>query len=139
MRRRLPAICNAPAAPPNARISHRPDARSDRELHRYRVAVKKARYLLEDLAFLGTPGLDASSKRLREAQEALERWNDVAALRRHLSRTRRDAERRGAVTLALELDRLLPALDRTAEKARRAALKAARPLSNVVRLKRRTA
>ena len=80
-----------------------------------------------------------SAARLKTAQEALGRWNDVRLFRRRLARTRRDAERRGAVTLALELDRLLSALDRTVEKARANAVDAARPLSNVVDLRRRTA
>lgn len=120
-------------------VAHPPGGGSDRELHRYRVAVKKARYVLEDLALVGTPGLEASLERLTAVQEALGRWNDVRLFCRRLARTRREAEKRGAVTLALELDRLLAALDRTVEKARADALDAARPLSNVVDLRRRTA
>jgi CHAD domain-containing protein len=120
-------------------ISHPPDGGSDGELHRYRVAVKAARYVLEDLALRGSPGLAPSIERLRAAQEALGRWNDVRLFSGRLSRTRRDAERRGAVALALELDRLLAALDRTIQKARADALRATRPFSNVVNWKRKTA
>ncbi|MGH9364081.1 MAG: CHAD domain-containing protein [Thermoanaerobaculia bacterium] len=120
-------------------IALAPEGTSDRELHRYRVAVKRARYVLEDLAQIGTPDLTTSIERLKVSQEALGRWNDVRLFARRLSRTRREAERRGAVTLALELDRLLSALDRTVEKARADAVDATRPLSNVVDLRRRTA
>lgn len=120
-------------------IAHPPESGSDSELHRYRVAVKAARYVLEDLALRGAPGLAPSIDRLRGAQEALGRWNDVRLFSRRLSRTRRDAERRGSVTLALELDRLLAALDRTVQKARADALRATRPFSNVVELKSKTA
>lgn len=120
-------------------ISQPPESGSDSELHRYRLAVKTARYVLEDLSLRGAPGLAPSIERLRGAQEALGRWNDVRLFSRRLSRTRRDAERRGAVTLALELDRLLAALDRTVQKARADALRATRPFSNVVDLKRKTA
>ena len=120
-------------------VAHPPDEPNDHELHRYRIAVKKARYVAEDLALLGAPDAGPSAARLKAVQEALGRWNDVRLFRRRLARTRRDAERRGAVTLALELDRLLAALDRTVEKARAEALEASRPMSNVVTLKRRTA
>ncbi|HEV2062961.1 MAG TPA: CHAD domain-containing protein [Thermoanaerobaculia bacterium] len=120
-------------------IAHPPDGTSDSELHRYRLSVKTARYVLEDLSIRGAPGLAPRLVSLRGAQEALGRWNDVRLFSRRLSRTRRDAERRGAVTLALELDRLLAALDRTVQKARADALRATRPFSNVVDLKRKTA
>jgi CHAD domain-containing protein len=120
-------------------VAHPPDGKSNRELHRYRIAVKKARYLAEDLALLGAPDAAPAVARLKAVQETLGRWNDVRLFRRRLARTRREAERRGAVTLALELDRLLGALDRTVEKSRADALEAARPMSNIVALKRRTA
>ena len=120
-------------------IAHPPDGRSDGELHRYRVAVKTARYVLEDLALRGAPELARPIDRLKGAQEALGRWNDVRLFARRLSRTRREAEKRGAVTLALDLDRLLAALDRTVQKTRADAVRAIRPFSNVVDLKRKTA
>jgi CHAD domain-containing protein len=120
-------------------VAHPPDGGSDSELHRYRVAVKTARYVLEDLTLRGAPGLATSLERLRRAQEALGRWNDVRLFSRRLSRTRRDAEKRGAVTLALDLDRLLAALDRTVQKTRADAVRVIRPFSNVIDLKRKTA
>jgi CHAD domain-containing protein len=120
-------------------VAHPPSGQSDRELHRYRIAVKRARYLLEDLALLCSPNAEPSAARLKAVQEALGRWNDTRLFCRRLARTRREAEKRGSVTLALELDHLLAALDRTVEKARADALKAVRPLSNLVTLERRTA
>jgi len=130
--------------PPGATLRSSASLRStsgdnDRELHRYRIAVKRARYVLEDLAQLGTPRAEASAARLKAVQEALGRWNDVRLFRERLESTRREAEERGAVTLALELDHLLEALDRTVEKARADALEAARPMSNLVVWRRRTA
>jgi CHAD domain-containing protein len=121
------------------RVARLPESGNNHELHRYRVTVKKARYVSEDLALLGTPGAAAAAEKLKAAQEALGRWNDVRMFRRHLRRTRRDAELRGAVTLAVELDRLLAALDGTVEKTRGDALEAARALGNIVPLRRRTA
>jgi len=121
------------------RVSRLPESGSNHELHRYRITVKKARYVAEDLALLHTPGAAAAADRLKATQEALGRWNDVRLFRRRLRRTRREAERRGAVTLAAELDRLLKALEGTVEKARADGLEAARGLGNIVPLRRRTA
>ena len=95
---------------------------SDRELHRYRLAVKKARYLAEDLTRLGERGLEETITRGREIQDALGRWNDTRLFRERLLRERSQAEDRGAVTLALELDRIIRTLERTVESARRTAL-----------------
>jgi CHAD domain-containing protein len=120
-------------------VARPPEKPSNQQLHRYRVAVKKARYVAEDLALLGTPGAAASVERLKRTQEALGRWNDVRMFRRRLRRTRKDAEATGAITLAAELDRLLAALDITVKKARIDALEAARPLGNIVPIHRRTA
>ena len=121
------------------KVGRLPEDGNNHELHRYRVAVKKARYVAEDLALLGMPGAAAAAERLKVAQEALGRWNDVRMFRRRLRQTRREAERRGAVTLASELDRLLAALDGTVEKTRGDAIEAARALGNIVPLRRRTA
>ena len=120
-------------------VAHPPEGGSERELHRYRIAVKKARYLAEDLALLGAPDAAAAATRLKAVQEALGRWNDVRLFRHHLARTRREAEKRGSVTLALELDRLLTALDRTVEKARADALEAMHPMSNIAPIRRKLA
>lgn len=134
----LRKLCRARRAAAR-KLGRLPDVKSDHELHRYRLAVKKARYIAEDLALLGVRDSAAAAANLKAAQEALGRWNDVRLFRKRLLRTRREAERRGAVTLALELDRLLAALDRTLEKARAGALDAAHSLTNIVPLRRRTA
>jgi CHAD domain-containing protein len=99
---------------------------SDRDLHRYRLAVKRARYLAEDLALAGERGLEEAIAREKEIQEALGRWNDTRLFRERLLEERSDAESRGAVTLALELDRIIRTLERTVESARREALEAVR-------------
>ncbi len=96
---------------------------NDRTLHRYRLAVKRARYLTEDLALAGRPGLEEEIERKKNIQDALGRWNDLRLFRQHLVATRDDAGRRGAVTLLLELDRLLAALQLAVESARREGLK----------------
>lgn len=112
---------------------------TDRELHRYRLAVKRARYLAESLVLAGTPGMEEAVAREKQLQDALGRWNDIRLFRQRLRETREEAESRGAVTLALELDHLLPVLDRTLVSIRATALEAARGMSNVVSLTKRTA
>lgn len=102
-----------------------PEGANDRSLHRYRLAVKKVRYLTEDLALAGRPGLDADIERRKRVQDALGRWNDLRLFRRDLVATRDEAEKRGAVTFALELDRLIAALEPAVLSARREALRVA--------------
>lgn len=102
-----------------------PEGANDRSLHRYRLAVKKVRYLTEDLALAGRPGLDADIERRKRVQDALGRWNDLRLFRRDLVATRDEAEKRGAVTFALELDRLIAALEPAVLSARRDALRVA--------------
>lgn len=116
-----------------------PDGKNDRELHRYRIAVKRARYLAEDLAALGVAGLEEEIARTRAAQTALGRWNDIRLFRERLERTRDRAERTGAVSLAAEVGRLVSVLDGTAALARKEAVRASRQFSNVVPLVGRTA
>lgn len=103
---------------------HDPD---DRVLHRYRLAVKRARYLTEDLAVAGRPGLEADIERKKRLQDALGRWNDLRLFRRDLASTRDEAERRGAISFVVELDRLVAALDPAVTSARQDALRMARP------------
>jgi CHAD domain-containing protein len=102
------------------------DGRDDRTLHRYRVAVKRARYLAEDLGALGIRPWKSRAERERMLQEALGRWNDLRHFARRLSESREDAEERGAVTLARELGRLLATLKPTIADARRSAVEASR-------------
>jgi CHAD domain-containing protein len=98
---------------------------NDESLHRYRLAVKEARYLTEDLALAGQPGLEAEIERKKQIQDALGRWNDLRLFRHDLLSTRDDAERRGAVTFVLELDRLVTALEPAVLSARQEAVRVA--------------
>jgi CHAD domain-containing protein len=107
-------------------LSSMPREENDESLHRYRLAVKEARYLTEDLALAGRSGLEAEIERKKRIQDALGRWNDLRLFRRDLIATREDAELRGAVTFALELDRLIAALGPAVLSARREALRVAR-------------
>lgn len=116
-----------------------PDGKNDRELHRYRIAVKRARYLAEDLVALGVAGLEEEIARTKAAQTALGRWNDVRQFRERLERTRDRAERTGAVSLSAEIDRLLLVLEGTAASARKEAVQASGQFSNVIPLVGRTA
>lgn len=102
------------------------EGKDDETLHRFRIAVKKARYLAEDLAVLGTPGLLRHVEREKALQEALGRWNDLRMFRRRLEQTRDEAEERGAVTLAAELEHLLTTLEPTIATVRRAAVEASK-------------
>jgi len=98
---------------------------NDRSLHRYRLAVKEARYIAEDLALAGRTGLEAEIERKKRIQDALGRWNDLRLFRRDLLSTRDEAEKRGAVTFVLELDRLVAALEPAVLTARKEALRVA--------------
>jgi CHAD domain-containing protein len=109
-------------------IGHSLDGRDDRMLHRYRIAIKKARYLAEDLGALGIRPWKSRAERERALQEALGRWNDLRQFSRRLAESREEAEERGAVTLSRELARLLATLEPTIADARRSAVEASRAL-----------
>ncbi len=115
------------------------DDASDRDLHRYRLAVKRARYLAEDLALAGEPGMERAIARQKEIQEALGRWNDTRLFRQRLCEERSSAENRGAVSLALELDRAIRTLERTVESARRQALDRTRRGQRILSFRTQTA
>ena len=102
------------------------DGKDDRTLHRYRVAVKKARYLAEDLASLGVREWASHAQREKALQEALGRWNDLRLFCRRLAESRDEAEERGAVVLAAQLERLLAVLEPTVATVRRAAVEASK-------------
>lgn len=104
-------------------LSPLPDESSDRALHRYRLAVKEARYVTEDLALAGRPGLEGEIENKKTIQDTLGRWNDVRLFRRHVLSMRKDAERRGSVTFVRELDRLAAALEPAVQSARAEALR----------------
>jgi CHAD domain-containing protein len=104
------------------RLSPPPADATDKRLHRYRIAVKHARYLAEDLAACGVPGLESRIAREKELQNALGRWNDIHLFRERLKETREESEERGSIGLVLELDHLIAALEGTVAWARREAL-----------------
>jgi CHAD domain-containing protein len=108
------------------------EGRDDRALHRYRVAVRRARYLSEDLAVIGLPETPEEAAREQALQEALGRWSDLRGFRRRLAESRDDAERRGTVVLAGEIERLLAALEPALDSARTGAVAASRRSARVV-------
>lgn len=114
------------------------EGKDDSELHRYRVAVKNARYLAEDLASLGVRRFTTSIEREKALQEALGRWNDLRMFCRRLAESRDEAEERGAIMLAAELEHLLAGLEPTIESIRRAAVEASKA-PDVVPIGRRRA
>src|SRR5262249_14965472 len=124
--------------PPGARERLRtlPEPASDRQLHRYRIAVKKARYLAEDLTQAGMPEMTRTVATEKKIQDAIGRWNDLRLFRKRLRDTRDDAEKRGSVTLVRELDHLITALERTVGKAREQAEHTARRQANVATFRR---
>jgi hypothetical protein len=65
-------------------------------------------------------------EREKALQEALGRWNDLRMFRRRLAVSRNEAEERGAITLAAELDHLLAALEPAIASTRRDAVDASR-------------
>jgi CHAD domain-containing protein len=103
-----------------------PQEPSDKNLHRYRLAVKKARYVTEDLALAGRAGLELEIERKKRLQDALGHWNDLRLFRRHLASTRDEAEKRGAVSFVVELDRVIAALKPAVLSARSEALRVVR-------------
>jgi CHAD domain-containing protein len=109
-----------------AALAHSLEGKDDDELHRYRIGVKKARYLAEDLAALGLRRFTSSIEREKELQETLGRWNDLRMFCRRLAESRDEAEERGAIALAAELERLLATLEPTVSAVRRAAVEASK-------------
>jgi CHAD domain-containing protein len=113
------------------------EGQDDDSLHRHRIAVKKARYLAEDLSLLGVRRFASRIEREKALQETLGRWNDLRLFARRLAGSRDEAEERGAVTLAAELDHLLESLASTVAAIRREAVEASRETATVVPLERR--
>lgn len=112
-----------------ATLAKAPGKDDDRSLHRYRLRVKRARYLAEDLVACGRSEFETAVARERSAQDVLGRWNDLRLFLERIDRERRKAERRGAVRLASELDDLARALEAPLAGVRREALETARRLA----------
>ncbi|HEY1434133.1 MAG TPA: CHAD domain-containing protein [Thermoanaerobaculia bacterium] len=121
-----------------SRLARSLENKDDKTLHHYRLEVKRARYLADDLVALGLPE-PAGAPREKTLQETLGRWNDLQIFRRRLAEGREDAEWRGAVALAAELHRLLAALEPVVAKARAAAVAASLQRARVVPMRRRAA
>jgi hypothetical protein len=107
-----------------------------RDLRRYRSILRR-RTILESAVRPAPASSPTASS--RGPDELLERWHSARRFRKRLERERRSAERRGAVTLVLQLDRAVASLERSIDAARRAALREApRASNNVVYLRART-
>jgi len=115
------------------------EGKDDDALHRYRIAVKKGRYLAEDLATLGVRRFANQIEHEKALQEALGRWNDLRLFARRLAEARDEAEERGSITLAAELEHLLTALEPAIAGIRRSAIDISRAVSKVVPLRRQAA
>jgi CHAD domain-containing protein len=111
------------------RLANLPAKADDRGLHRYRLRVKRARYLAEDLVACGQAEFAPAVERERAAQDALGRWNDLRLFLERVDRERRRAERRGTVRLASELADLARALEAPLADLRREASETALRLS----------
>jgi CHAD domain-containing protein len=112
-----------------ALLAKAPGNDDDRGLHRYRLRVKRARYLAEDLAACGRLEYEAAVSRERSAQDDLGRWNDLRLFLERIARERKRAERRGAVRLAAELEQLARSLAPPLAGLRRTAAETARRLA----------
>ena len=112
-----------------AALAKHPGKDDDRGLHRYRLRVKRARYLAEDLVACGRREYEAAVARERSAQDDLGRWNDLRLFLERIDRERKRAERRGAVRLAAELEQLARSLSAPLAGLRRTAADAARRLA----------
>lgn len=120
-------------------LAHSLEGGDDRALHRYRLAIKRARYLAEDLAAFGLREWKTRAEREKALQESFGRWNDLRMFCRRLADSRREAEERGSVSLASELERLLAALEPTIAGVRAAAVEASRRTASVAPIALRSA
>ncbi len=113
-------------------------AKGDRDLGRYRKLCRRSRELALARAASGVPPEAAEAD--QAAELALERWHAARRFERRLKGERKDAEVRGSVVLASEIDRLLAALEGAVAGARRLALEeVTRATANVVSFERRSA
>ena len=109
-----------------------PERKDDATLHRFRLRVKRARYLAEDLVACGRVDFESAVAREKAAQETLGRWNDLRFFLDRIDRERKLAERRGAVRLASELEALTGSLEPPLKSLRSEANDIARRLSSLL-------
>jgi TPR repeat protein len=112
------------------------EGRDDAALRRYRRAAVRARCIAEDLGALGLPPAAPLAGREAALEAALVRWNDLRQFRRRLLDSREEAERRGSVTQADEIEHLLAVLEPPIGSLRAAAVTASRRTAQVVPLRR---
>ena len=112
------------------------EGRDDAALRRYRRAAVRARCIAEDLSALGLPPAAPHAAREAALEGALGQWNDLRKLRRRLLESREEAELRGSVTQAAEIEHLLAALETPIGSLRAAAVTASRRSAQVVPLRR---
>ncbi len=108
------------------------EGRNDAALRRYRRVAAMARCIAEDLGALGL--LPTTPHAGREA--ALGRWNDLCEFRRRLLDSREDAELRGSVTQAGELEHLLASLEPPIASLHAGAVAASRRTAQIVPMRR---
>jgi CHAD domain-containing protein len=122
-----------------ASLAALPEHADDETLHRYRLLIKRARYLAEDLVACGRIDFEAFAERERAAQDVLGRWNDLRFFVKRIRRERRLAQSRGAVRLASELDDLARALEAPLARLRQDAVETAGTISTSFSVKARSA
>ena len=122
-----------------AALAKAPPKGDEPSLHRYRLRVKRARYLAEDLVACGRSEFEAAVERERTAQDVLGRWNDLRLFLERTNRERKNAQRRGAVRLESELEDLARALEAPLAGLRREASETARRLSTAFSFAARSA
>ena len=105
-------------------------------LRRYRLAAGRARCLAEDLAALGLPATAPHAAHEAALEAALGRWNDLRKFRRRLVDSREEAQLRGSVSQAGELEHLLAALESPIASLRAAAVAASRRTAHGVPMRR---
>jgi CHAD domain-containing protein len=116
-----------------------PEHADDETLHRYRLLIKRARYLAEDLVGCGRIDFEPLAARERAAQDVLGRWNDLRYFVKRIRCERGLAQSRGAVRLASELDDLARALEAPLARLRRDAVETAGQISSSFSVKARSA
>ncbi len=112
------------------------EGRDDAALVRCRRATVRSRCIAEDLAALGLPANAPHAAREAALESALNRWRELLRFRRRLVKSRNEAELRGSVTQASELEHLLRALEPPIASLRAAAVAASRRTAQVVPMRR---
>ena len=103
------------------------------------LAYRRAALIAQALEAAAPPSPAGPGEPNGRLEVALERWRALRAFRRRLRKEQDHAEHRGAVTLTLDLDRLLTALRGAVAEARRKVAAASRAPANVVSFQRRSA